>query len=319
MRRSSVNPEQSDAIRSPTVSVTVIIPVYNEETVIGQVVTEVKKVLGPQSASSSALGGFGGGEVLVVDDGSTDKTAEVAKQASARVVSHPYNMGNGAAIKTGIRHARGEVLILMDGDGQHRAEDIPRLLAELNRFDLVVGARSRDLQKNLPRHFANQVYNLIASYLTGMWIQDLTSGFRAIRSVLARRFIYLLPNRFSYPTTITLAIIKAGYSIKYIPIMAKPRIGKSRLRFFRDGLRFFLIMLRITTFFSPFKIFFPISILFFLTGLSYYLYTYTFYHRFTNMSAVLFINAILIFLMGLISEQIAQMRFERIENDGEKE
>jgi len=288
-------------------SITVVIPVYNEEPVIGQVVKEVRKVIGDHS------------EVLVVDDGCADQTADAAREAGARVVSHPYNIGNGAAIKTGIRHAKGEVLVLMDGDGQHQAEDIPRLLAELDRYDLVVGARSKDSQKNLPRHLANQAYNIIASYLTGMWIQDLTSGFRAIRRTLARKFVYLLPNRFSYPTTLTLAIIKAGYSIKYMPIAASPRVGKSRLRFFRDGLRFFLIMLRITTFFSPFKIFFPISILFFMTGLGYYLYTYTFYHRFTTMSAVLFINAILIFLMGLISEQIAQMRFERIENEGEQE
>ncbi|MCI0527270.1 MAG: glycosyltransferase family 2 protein, partial [Nitrospira sp.] len=168
------------------VSVTVIIPVYNEEPIIGHVVSEVKKVIGIQ------------GDVLVVNDGSTDKTAEMAKQAGARVISHPYNIGNGAAIKTGIRHAKGEFLVLMDGDGQHRAEDIPRLLAELDRFDLVVGARSMDSHKNLPRHFANQAYNLIASYLTGIWIQDLTSGFRAIRRALARRFVYLLPNRFSY-------------------------------------------------------------------------------------------------------------------------
>jgi glycosyltransferase involved in cell wall biosynthesis len=284
-------------------SVTVVIPVYNEEPIIGRVVAEARKVLNSQD------------EVLVVDDGSTDKTADVARQAGARVVSHPYNVGNGAAVKTGIRHARGEVLILMDGDGQHRAEDIPRLLSELDRYDLVVGARSRTSQKNLTRHFANQAYNLIASYLTNMRIMDLTSGFRAIRRNLARRFVYLLPNRFSYPTTMTLAILKAGYSLKYVPITTSPRVGKSRLRFFRDGLRFFLIMLRITTFFSPFKIFFPLSVLFFVSGLAYYLYTYLYYHRFSNMSAVLFINAVLIFLMGLISEQVAQMRFERIEDD----
>jgi len=288
-------------------SVTVIIPAYNEESIIGQVIGEVKKVLGDPV------------EVLVVDDGSTDKTVEAAKRAGARVITHPYNIGNGAAVKTGIRKAGGDILVLMDGDGQHRAEDIPRLLAELDYYDLVVGARSKESQKNLPRHLANQAYNLIASYLTGMQIQDLTSGFRAIRRALARRFVYLLPNRFSYPTTLTLAIVKAGHSLKYVPIMTSPRVGKSRLRFFRDGLRFFLIMLRITTFFSPFKIFFPISVLFFITGLAYYLYTFTVYHRFTNMSAVLFINAILIFLMGLISEQIAQMRFERIEDDPEKE
>ena len=286
-------------------SVTVIIPVFNEEPVIGQVVRDVRKTIGDQN------------EVLVVDDGSIDKTAEVAKRAGARVLCHPYNIGNGASIKTGIRKARGELLVMMDGDGQHQAEDIPRLLDELGHHDLVVGARSRDSQKNLPRHLANQAYNLIAGYITGMRIHDLTSGFRAIRRALARRFVYLLPNRFSYPTTITLAIIKAGYSVKYVPITAGPRVGKSRLRFFRDGLRFFLIMLRITTFFSPFKIFFPISVLVFLFGLAYYLYTFAFFHRFTNLSAVLFINAILIFLMGLISEQIAQMRFERIEDDDE--
>lgn len=285
--------------------ITIIIPAFNEAPVISGVIRDIHKVLGEQA------------EILVVNDGSTDQTAEVSQEEGARVISHPYNIGNGAAIKTGIRHARGAILILMDGDGQHEPQDIPRLLAELENHDLVVGARSRESQKNLPRLLANQAYNLIASYLTGLWIQDLTSGFRAIRRKLARRFLYLLPNRFSYPTTLTLAVIKAGFSLKYVPITASPRTGRSRLRFFRDGLWFFTIMLKITTLFSPFKIFFPVSILFFLGGLVYYLYTYTFYHRFTNMSAVLFINAVLIFLMGLISEQIAQSRFEHIE--GEKE
>lgn len=284
--------------------ISVILPTFNEEPTLKAVIEGIRTVMGEEV------------EILVVNDGSTDRTPEIAQEAGAKVISHPYNIGNGAAVKTGIRHAKGDCLILMDGDGQHKPEDIPRLLAEIESYDLVVGARSRTSQKNMPRLLANQAYNLIASYLTGFWVQDLTSGFRAIRKNVARKFLYLLPNQFSYPTTLTLSVIKAGFSLRYIPIEAPARIGKSRLRFFRDGLRFFTIMLKVTTLFSPFKIFFPLSIISFLSGLFYYLYTFLEYHRFTNMSAVLFVNALLIFLMGLISEQIAQSRFDRIDEEG---
>jgi len=248
-----------------------------------------------------------------VDDGSVDGTSQAALAAGARVVRHPYNIGNGAAVKTGIREARGEWLVFMDADGQHAPEDIPRLLAGLEEYDMVVGARVGRRGRPLHRRLANSVYNLLASYLTGLRIQDLTSGFRAIRRRVATKFIYLLPNGFSYPTTITLAVIKAGYSVKYEPIQVSPRLGKSKVRVLEDGFQFFLIILKIATLFSPFRIFFPISLFCLILGLGYGSYMIAVHHHFSNMILLLLITAILVFLLGLIAEEITMLRFERSE------
>lgn len=250
-------------------------------------------------------------ELIVVDDGSSDDTVAVAKKFGARVVTHPRSLGNGAAIKSGARAARGDVIVFMDADGQHRPEDISRLLAELNGgCDMVVGARSIASQAGAHRAVANAFYNWLATWMVGQTVSDLTSGFRAVKSALFRKYLYLLPNGFSYPTTITMSFFRAGYVVGYVPIEAPPRIGKSHIRLIRDGARFFLIIFKIGTLFAPLKLFLPISLAFFATACSYYLYTFLAFGRFTNMSALLFITAILIFLMGLISEQISALNYK---------
>ncbi len=281
--------------------VSVIIPAYNEEGAIGSTVSRIKELY-PEY------------EIVVVDDGSTDKTREKAKSAGAKVVVHPYNIGNGAAVKTGIRNAKGDFVVLMDGDGQHAPEDIAKLLKYAEEYDLVVGARSSASQASVQRRIANWLYNRLASYVGKFPIKDLTSGFRVFRRATVMRYLYLFPNTFSYPTTSTLAYLRSGLTIKYVPIVAKARIGKSKIKILQDGSRFVIIIIRIATLFSPLRIFIPLSLFFFLVGLGYYSYTFMTQHRFTNMSALLFINGMIVFLMGLISEQITQMRYDRVED-----
>ena len=250
-------------------------------------------------------------EVLVVNDGSTDDTAAVAQAAGARVVQHPYSKGNGAAIKTGARSALGEVLVFMDADGQHDPADIPRLLNELNQGnDMVVGARQKGSQASVGRGLANGLYNRLASWMTGHKVEDLTSGFRAVRADKFREFLYLLPNGFSYPTTSTMAFFRAGYSVAYVPIHAAKRIGKSHIRLLRDGTRFLLIIFKIGTLFSPLKIFAPVALVMFLLGTGWYGWTFFTLHRFTNMSALLYTGSVMTFMMGLISEQITALMYK---------
>ena len=250
-------------------------------------------------------------ELIVVDDASTDDTAEIARNHGARVVRHTRSLGNGAAIKSGARNAHGDVIVFMDADGQHKPEDIARLLSELNAGnDMVVGARSVASQAGAHRAIANTFYNWLATWMVGQTVSDLTSGFRAVKTALFRKYLYLLPNGFSYPTTITMSFFRAGYSVSYVPIEAPSRIGRSHIRLVRDGIRFFLIIFKIGTLFSPLKLFVPISVAFLLSGVGYYLYTYMAFHRFTNMSATLFITAIQVFLMGLVSEQISALHYK---------
>jgi glycosyltransferase involved in cell wall biosynthesis len=283
--------------------VSIIIPAYNEGQSIAVVVGRIRKL-------------YPDFEIIVINDGSTDDTAEVAKASGALVYSHPQNIGNGAAVKSGIRFASGKILIFMDGDGQHRPEDIKDMLTHFPDYDMVVGARSKNHQASWGRALANRIYNWFASYVAKFPIQDLTSGFRAVKSEIAHNFLYLLPNTYSYPTTLTLGVLRSGRSVKYISIHTENRKkGKSKIRIFRDGIRFFLIIAKICTLYSPFRIFLPISFMMFCLGLGYYIYTFLSWGRFTNMSALLFTTSILIFMMGLISEQICQMRFERSEGD----
>ena len=280
--------------------VTVLIPACNEEGSIGDTIRRIRE-LHPDY------------EILVVDDGSTDKTLQVAMDSGANVWPHPYNIGNGAAIKTGLRIARGEWVVMMDADGQHSPEDIAGLVKHKDTYDMVVGARHKDSETSLHRDIANTVYNWFASYVTKFKVEDLTSGFRLVRTSTVRKFIYLLPNTFSYPTTLTMAYLRSGRSVKYIPITTKYRIGRSKIKLLRDGTRFFLIITKVATLFSPLRVFLPISLAFFLTGLGHYLYTFVSQGRFTNMSALLLNSSIIIFLIGLVAEQISQMRYDRVE------
>lgn len=250
-------------------------------------------------------------EIVVVDDGSTDDTAQVAQAAGARLIRHPYPKGNGAAIKSGARAAAGEILVFMDADGQHRPEDVPRLLAKLEEgFDMVVGARAMKDHAGAHRGLANAVFNRFASWMVNHRVEDLTSGFRAVRAAHFRRYLYLLPNSFSYPTTCTMSFFRAGLGVAYVPVDMPPRIGKSHIRPLRDGIRFLLIILKIGTLYSPMKLFLPVAGAFFTTGLGYYTYTYIAHHRFTNMSALLFITSVLVFLIGIVSEQITMLIYK---------
>lgn len=252
-------------------------------------------------------------ELLVVDDGSSDGTGDVARAQGAVVIRNPYSLGNGAAVKAGVRAARGSVVVCMDADGQHVPADVARLLElRAQGYDMVVGARTGSRSQASPwRHLANNFYNALASWMTGHRILDLTSGFRAADATRFREFLHLLPNGFSYPTTITMAFFRAGYRVGYMPIEAARRQGKSHIRPVRDGVRFLLIIFKIATLYSPLKIFLPISALFFCTGGGYYLYTYVEYHRLTQMTVLLFITSVLVFLIGLVSEQITTLMFSR--------
>ena len=280
-------------------SLSIVIPAKNEGGAIGAVVSKAREQ-------------YADAEIIVVDDGSSDDTAEVAAAAGATVVSHPESLGNGAAVKSGARAASGDVIAFMDGDGQHDAAELAPLLEQLdNGYEMAIGARDTGSHASVGRLFANGLYNGIASMMSGRKILDLTSGFRAARAEKFKQFLYLLPNGFSYPTTITMAFLRSGYPITFEPINAATRVGKSHIRPIRDGVRFLIIIFKVATLYSPLKIFLPTSGLFFATGVSYYAYTYLTAGRFTNMSMLLFSAAVIVFLIGLISEQITALTYSR--------
>ena len=275
----------------------VIVPAHNESAAVGEVVAGLR-----------AAGRWH--EILVIDDGSTDSTGEVARRAGAVVIRHPYKKGNGAAVKTGIRRATGEFILIIDGDGQHRVEESVKLVARLGEYDLAVGARSTSTQATRARRLGNAALNWLASYLAGHSIPDLTSGFRAARRAMLAEFLHLLPNGFSTPTTTTLAFIKAGYNVVFEPIGARPRVGSSKIRFVSDGAKFLLIVLRVITIFSPLRIFAPFSMAALALGAGYGVWTIATLSHVTNTTVLLVVLGVVIFLVGLISEQIAALRFE---------
>jgi glycosyltransferase involved in cell wall biosynthesis len=277
-------------------SVSIVIPAMDEADAIADVVTSLRTAAPWR-------------EIIVVDDGSRDDTAGQAARAGARVVRHPYNKGNGAAVKTGIRHASGEFVLIVDADGQHRPEDACRLVARLGDYDLVVGARSAGTQATAARRGGNALLNRLASHLTGRPIPDLTSGLRAARRDCLREFIHLLPNGFSTPTTTTLAFIRGGYNVAFEPIHAQPRLGRSKIRFARDGAKFFLILLKIVTLFSPLRVFVPVSAVAFTVGAAYGIANFFLNGRFPNGAVLLILFAVIVFLVGLVSEQISTLRF----------
>lgn len=277
--------------------VSIIIPAKNEGNNLAILLPDIRK-LHPDA------------ELIVVNDGSTDNTIEIVEKNKCRCINHKHSLGNGAAVKAGARAASGKTLVFMDGDGQHQPEDIQRLLDHKNEgFDMVIGARTAKSQASVGRLVGNHLFNRFASMMTGRVIKDLTSGFRAVDAKKFRKFLYLLPNGFSYPTTITMAFFRSGYQVDYLPITALQRTGKSNISLFKDGVRFILIIMKIGALFSPMRLFLPISMAMFAMGCSYYLYTYITAHRFTNMSALLLTSALLIFLIGIVSEQISSLHY----------
>ena len=280
-------------------NLSIVMPARNEEHNLAQHIGEIRKIL-PDA------------EIIVVDDGSTDQTGEIARNSGITVISHPYGMGNGAAIKSGARAATREYLLFMDADGQHNPADIPRLIEAMGtEFNMVVGAREPSSHASRGRRAVNYLYNRIASIMTGFEILDLTSGFRLVEARLFRQFLYLLPNGFSYPTTITMAFLRSAYPIRFVDIVARKREGKSKIRLFHDGIRFLIIILKVGAIFSPMRLFLPISAALFSSGLLYYMYTFISQGRFTNMGALLFMSSVIVFLIGIVSEQISSLHFRR--------
>ncbi len=278
-------------------AISIVIPAFNEAEAIAGVVHVLR-------------GAASWREIIVVDDGSSDATARLAEEAGASVVRLPYNMGNGAAVKNGIRRASGEFVLIIDADGQHPPEDALRLAAKLGEYDLVIGARSGETQATHARRAGNDALNSLASYLTGRDIPDLTSGFRGARTSGLREYLHLLPNGFSTPTTTTLAFIKGGYSVTFEPIHARQRTGQSKIRLARDGAKFLMIIFKIITIFSPFRIFLPISAAAFVLGVGYGIWNVVAHARIPNGSVLLILFAVVVFLVGLVSEQISALRFE---------
>ena len=283
-------------------NISIILPAKNEADSLKKLLPELRRQ-------------FPDEEIIVVDDGSTDMTVDICNQNDIKVISHVYSMGNGAAIKTGTRNAAGNILVFMDADGQHTPDDINRLVEKIDEgYDMAVGARLIDTHASLTRRFGNTIYNRLASMMTGYPILDLTSGFRAARARHFRKFLYLLPNKFSYPTTSTMAFFRSGLPVGYIPIKAMNREGsrKSHIRVFHDGFRFLIIILKIGALFSPMRFFLPISGLLFITGLAYYGYTYFNWGRLTNMSVIMFMASLFTFLIGIVSEQISALHYKDI-------
>ena len=284
-------------MNKPTLSI--VLPARNEAAGLDQLLPKLKSL-------------YPDAEVIVVNDGSTDDTAGICERHGVLTTTHVYSMGNGAAVKRGAVSSTGEYVVFMDADGQHDPADIPKLVGKLDEgYDMVVGARDRKSQASIARWIGNSFYSRFASWMVNHHIADLTSGFRAVRGARFKEFLHLLPNGFSYPTTITMAFFRSGYAVAYLPTNAAKRIGKSHIKLVRDGVRFLLVVFRIGTLFAPLKIFLPASFCVFATGLSYYIYTYLTWGRFTNMSALLFISSILIFLIGLISEQITMLIYQK--------
>lgn len=286
-------------------SVTIVIAAFNEGTTIGGVVGQTRSVC-PDA------------EILVVDDASSDDTADRAEAAGARVIRRPYNLGQGAGIKTGVRAATGDVIVLLDGDGQHDPADIPRLLGLIGPYDLVIGERDRAGQQNTVRWLGNSALNRVGSYLVGIPMRDLTSGFRAMRRHVMLDVLHLLPNQYSWSTTSALAFAKAGFHVRFEPIVVRRReTGKSSQKLMRNGIRFLLIIMRVATLFSPLRVFFPMFLALEALAVIGYLWSVAAGAPVLHLppsTVMFFLGGLVLFFFGLISEQIAHLRFRSPES-----
>jgi glycosyltransferase involved in cell wall biosynthesis len=280
-----------------TPDVTIIIPAHNEEEGISDVITQLEELSGNY-------------EILVVDDGSTDNTHKLASDTGVKVIRHPYNKGYGAALKTGIRNAKADIVLFMDADGQHKPSDIEKLIPYIGEYDMVVGARTKKSKISLLRRPGKKILSLTANFLAGMKIPDLNSGFRALKKSVAQEFMHILPNSFSFSTTITLALVNSGYSVKYVPIEALERVGASKIKPFQDGFNFIMLIIRTVVLFDPLKVFLPISVVLFILGLPYLIYELVFHLNVPPSSILLIISSILIFFFGLLADQISSLRRE---------
>jgi len=285
----------------------IVIPAKNEEENLATLLPRIKEL-------------YPDAELIVVDDGSSDGTGDRARENDAVCIRHHFSLGNGAAVKSGARAASGKILVFLDGDGQHNPDEIEKLLSRKKEgFDMVIGARDNKSQASISRLFANKIYNKFASIMTGRKILDLTSGFRVVDARKFKQYLYLLPNGFSYPTTITMAFFRSGYQVDYVPITALPREGNSKISLFKDGIKFLIIIVKIGALFSPMRLFLPISLLLFSVGVFYYGFTYYTSGRFTNMSAVMFLSSLIIFLIGIVSEQVSSLHYRFTQEDETKD
>ena len=286
-------------------NISIVLPARNEATSLETLLPALKSLVADA-------------EIIVVNDGSTDNTSEIVTESGVILIDHPYSMGNGAAIKAGARAATSNTILFMDADGQHDPGDIPSLIEKFKEgYDMVVGARDPRSHASLLRRAANRFYNQLASLMTGFKVEDLTSGFRIVDARKFKQFLYLLPNGFSYPTTSTMAFFRSGFVVGYIPVKAATRVGKSKIRIIHDGFRFLLIIMKIGALFSPMRLFVPVSFTLFSIGAIYYAYTYYYFHQFTNMSAVLFLSSLLIFLIGIVSEQVSSLHYRWHQEDND--
>ena len=289
--------------------VSIIIPVYNEEEVIGSVLEGLREWRARA-------------EIIVIDDASTDRSAEIAARAGVRVIRHRVNKGYGAALKTGIRAAVGDVIVMMDADGEHDTAQIQRLLDAMGDNDMVVGARGKGSHAPLMRRPGKWILSQVANYLAQTNIPDLNSGFRAFRKDIARLFLHILPNGFSFSTTLTLALFKEGFNIAYVPIITTPRVGSpSTVNPLRDGINTLMLIIRIIALFDPIKVFLPTSLALFLVGVSYWIGSGVFryashiepaFHIPTGALLVM-LSAVIVFMFGILADQVSAIRREKYE------
>jgi glycosyltransferase involved in cell wall biosynthesis len=278
--------------------ISVVIPAYNEEEAIGAVVDELIEI--------SRDGSY---EIIVVDDGSTDNTAKVVQEKRVKFIQHPHKMGYGAAIKTGIKNAANDLIMIIDGDGSYPVKAIPELLKVADHYDMIVGSRTgEEVKIQLYRRPAKWFLSMLANYLSETKIPDINSGMRIFRRKDVEKFFNILPNKFSFTTTITLTYHTTGLLVKYVPINYYKRVGQSKIRPVKDGLNFILLIVRTITYFNPLKVFLPISIVLFLVGLAVLLYQGIFLRNIADLPVMLILSAFQIGFLGLLADLIVRKR-----------